>query len=84
LPFYDRALKSGPNSDALSYKGVALINLQRYEEAREVIEALLRLEPTNIDALFLKGEILYSLGHEGSTIMVRKDLGNGSSSQGYY
>ena len=50
---YDEFLRKDPNNvSALVEKGIALKHLQKFEEARNFLDAALKLEPDNVCLLY--------------------------------
>ncbi|MGD2250804.1 MAG: tetratricopeptide repeat protein [Candidatus Methanofastidiosia archaeon] len=54
--------KSEKNETILSWKGVALVGLQKYEEALQVFDGALKINPENAEAWYNKGVALGNLG----------------------
>jgi tetratricopeptide (TPR) repeat protein len=68
LVFIDKAVQSNPDPYFTTMKALVLRNLRRFEEAKLIIDGVLERYPNEVNALYVKADILYQLGYTNDAL----------------
>jgi len=66
---YNKALSLEPNNtEALNYKGIALVRSGQYDKASAVFEKVIQIDPNNVMGWTNKGYVLFKEGNIDAAI----------------